>query len=295
MLIKVYIGGTMRLGELIKELRLSKNILSKNLYNKILSRPSIVKFENGESDTSTDKLLKIVDRLNMSLEEIYYIYSQKNDLDNPFLTTSDYMLAFYKRDLKKLKELSDLYKSKYIEESNVKYRHYQAIVNLLIYSLEKNGRYEDDFEVIKNYLVKCDSWGYYELTLFNNSLSFFSNELIDTVYQKSKKKLSNYNFLVRYKNENSILILNILEKKILEKNILSAKTYFQDLKSLKDNTLDNMYLQTMIKFFGEVLNFIDGDSSKEKEIIKIVDFFEFLNMEHKGIQCEQFFEIVKTY
>lgn len=51
----------------------------------------------------------------------------------------------------------------------------------------------------------------------------------------------------------------------------------------------------MIKFFGEVLNFIDGDSSKEKEIIKIVDFFEFLNMEHKGIQCEQFFEIVKTY
>lgn len=59
--------------------------------------------------------------------------------------------------------------------------------------------------------------------------------------------------------------------------------------------MDNMYLQTMIKYFGRMLDFIYGEKEKEKEIKNIIEIFLFLNMKHKAIQCKQLYEDIKEY
>lgn len=68
----------MTVGEVIRYIRLSKKIKSKNVYTGILSRPAISKFEKGLSDTTTEKFFKIISNLNISLEEFYFIYKNYN-------------------------------------------------------------------------------------------------------------------------------------------------------------------------------------------------------------------------
>lgn len=286
----------MKVGELIRYLRINKNILSQNLYKNILTRPAIVKFEKGESSTSTDKFLEILDRLNVTLEEFYYLYSLKNKYENPYIFTNKYINAFYKSDTKKMKELSILSANKYEESGIEKYNHYKAITNLLLYILEKKNTLDlehEDFIIIKDYLINCNSWGYYEIMLFVNSLSFFSNDLIDVTYKKTKGNLLEYNQLVRYKNEMSILILNILNKKVRLGNIQSAKYFYKELSDLKEHTLDDMYLQSMLKYFGAIISYMEGDISSEEEIRQVINIFTFLNMDKKSVQCRELFEELK--
>lgn len=260
------------------------------------SNLSVVNFEKGESSTSADNFFRILERLNVTLDEFYYLYTWINEYDNPYILTTEYIRAYYNGDLERMKELSLLSESKYEESKNEKYKHYKAITNLLACKIEQKEPLDvayEDFVVIKNYLIKCNSWGYYEIILFVNSIIFFSDKLIDITYKKTKENLTKFNNLVRHKSEVSILILNILEKKIKTGNIQSVKFFYKELQALKEYTLDDMYLQTMLKYFGAIIDYIDGDLSKEDEILHIINIFEFLNMEKKSIQCRELFKEVK--
>ena len=76
----------MKTGEIIKYIRLSKKLKSKNIYNGILSRPAVSRFERGLSDTTTEKFFNILDNLNISLEEFHFIYNNyKVNTDHIFL------------------------------------------------------------------------------------------------------------------------------------------------------------------------------------------------------------------
>ena len=64
----------MQIGEVIGAIRKNKNLKSKDVYKGILSRPAISRFEKGNSDTTADKFLQILDNLNLSLEEFHFLY-----------------------------------------------------------------------------------------------------------------------------------------------------------------------------------------------------------------------------
>ena len=56
----------MKTGELIKRIRTEKKLTSKEVYRDIFTRPSIARFEKGESDTTTSKFFAIIDNLHIS-------------------------------------------------------------------------------------------------------------------------------------------------------------------------------------------------------------------------------------
>ncbi|MEA0565466.1 MULTISPECIES: hypothetical protein [Lysinibacillus] len=83
----------MEVGEVIKKIRMNKNIPSNKVYKDVLSRPAAAKFEKGLSDTSVKKFLYILDTLNISLEEFEVIYKGAEDKDLKY--TSNYINAYY--------------------------------------------------------------------------------------------------------------------------------------------------------------------------------------------------------
>lgn len=287
----------MGIGKLIRELRLNKKILAKDLYRNILTRAAVVKFEKGDSDTSSEKLFEILNRLNITLEEFFYLYFKKSYGDKMNLSPSEYMVAFYNRDLKMLEKISELSEIQYLKSGNIRYLHNKIISNTLMDSIMNKEHYssESDTEIIKSYLINCDYWGYYELTLFINTLSFYSDEFIDITYKKTRAHLNTYNKLIRYRNEISILLLNILEKNFRSGNFTSAKSYYNELKKIKNTSLDNMYYQAMIAYFGKLLEYVEGEKEAEKEVNKIIEIFLFLEMKHKAIQCKHLYEDVKKF
>lgn len=151
----------MEVGEVIKKIRMNKNIPSNKVYKDVLSRPAAAKFEKGLSDTSVKKFLYILDTLNISLEEFEVIYKGAEDKDLKY--TSNYINAYYNKDFAKLQKIADSASKDYLESENEKFRHYQAIVRLLIDDLNETDIYKTEVDVLKQYLVQCNVWGYYEI------------------------------------------------------------------------------------------------------------------------------------
>ena len=281
----------MKIGELIRELRVQKNLRANVLYKNLLSRPAIVKFERGESDTTAEKFLEMLDHLNITLEEFSIIYNDGNkDLDY----RRKYVEAFYNRDVNALYLVAEQVENEYKLTGNHKFLHYRSLILLLIDDLRGTEEHLKEIELLQDYLMNCDSWGYYEITLFANSLSFYSIELIDLVFERAKTTLQRYQNLTRYRNEIALMIFNILEKKIMCKDVAGAKIYLAELETIKVSVVDNMYMQTMIKFFSAIIAVIDGDRTKNKAILQIIEVFTLLELKLKATQCQEFYEKVTT-
>lgn len=280
----------MYIGTIIKEIRLKKNIPSKKLYKDILSRPAIVKFEDGISDTTVDRFFKILERLNISLDEFIVIYKKEENYDLYY--TRSYTEGYYTKNILLLEKLIEKAKYDYNTTRNEKFRHYQAITSLLIDDLNESHLYNKELKIIQEYLINCDIWGYYEITLFANTLSFYSEEFIDLVYSKIVSTLLTLKNIKRYRNELALIIFNILEVKILNKNITSANFYLKELAKLQIETIDNMYIQTMITYFSLIIKLIEG-SNNDNSILKIIEIFNFLQLNQKSEKCMTFYIKVK--
>lgn len=280
----------MFVGETIKEIRINKNIRSNVLYKNILSRPAISNFEKGLSDTTVEKFFILLDRLHITLEEFEVIHRKKEDTD--FFYTLRYIDFFYKRDIESLKKLSIKAKSDYEVTNNEKFNHYNALITLLVDYLKEKNNSKEALDTIKGYLDDCDNWGYYEITLFTNSLIFFPNSYIDIMYAKVKNKLAEYQRFSRYRNEAAILLFNILEKKIIDKSTFNINFYLSELQSIQSHTLDNMYIQTMIKFFLIINTVILEKKTYSEEVYTIVNFLEFVELNSKAKQCIKFYKRV---
>ncbi|KPN96720.1 helix-turn-helix domain-containing protein [Lysinibacillus sp. ZYM-1] len=281
----------MYVGKVIRDIRISKNIPSNKVYKNILSRPAIAKFEKGLSDTTVEKFFEIINVLNITLEEFEVIY--KNDGNKDLLYTRKYIEAYYNKDLAALKQITIDAKKDYLITGNEKFRHYQALVSLLIDDLNGTTEYREDLDVIQNYLMNCNNWGYYEVTLFTNTLSFYSNELIDLVYSRAKNTLLMLKNIKRYRNEVALMLFNILEIKIVSKKISRAKFYLTELNKIKLDVVDNMYIQAMIKYFTAILDLIGG-KCQEEAVLNITEMFAFLGLDSKKDQCLSFYNKVKT-
>ncbi|MGE7090387.1 hypothetical protein ACQKII_02785 [Lysinibacillus sp. NPDC048646] len=284
----------MNIGESIKEIRIAKKIPSKVLYKDLLSRPAIARFEKGDSDTGTMKFFALLERLNITLEEFEQHLNSRENKD--FFYTKEYIEAFYLKDIDKLNELANMADHDYKRNNlNIKFLHYRAIIHLLIDDIQNTKLYISEVEILQTYLGTCENWGYYEITLFSNSLNFYSNEFINIVYKRAKKTLLDFQTFKRYRNEVSLMLFNIMEKKISDGDIDGATFYLKELNELKITVIDNMYVQAMIKFFSAIVDIANDDLHKKSqiEVEKIIDFFYFLDLAFKAEQCQNLYKKVK--
>lgn len=282
----------MKVGEVVKHIRMSKRLKSANVYTDILSRPAISRFEKGLSDTTSDKLFKILANLNVSLDEFHFIYTNYNQ-ENDFDFLKKYSHAFYLNDLESLKKLQVSTEQKYNRNSQLKQLHYSTLCNLTISYITNKPSDMNCLNVLKDYLLECDEWTYYELVLFTNSLDFFSEDLILLLYKRTKKKLDYFGQLRKYNNEVFSLISNILVVFII-KNDLNQSTYFyKELKLNLSETNNKMYEKTMLIFFKELISAMKSKQLNITIVDTIIALFKCLDMPLKTNQCSKLVGIVK--
>lgn len=280
----------MYIGKTIKTIRKNKHIKSNILYKNILTRPAIVKFEKGLADTSVTKFLQIIDNLNITLEEFEAIHT--NILNKNIYYTNGYIHAYKNRNKIKLQTLINEAHNEYLTTNNERYNHYNALISLILSDLNSEPANSENIYTIQNYLMNCNTWGYYEVTLFTNTLSFYSNEIIDLVYEKASRILKTVPYNNRYRNEYAFLLCNIIEYKLLNKHVKSAKFYLSEFKNQELDTLDNMYTQTIFKYLTATIEYITTNQNEEL-IKRIIDIFDFLNLENEKTRYSTFYTKIK--
>lgn len=179
------------LGPLMRVLRKERGFTLKSLSEGIISFSYLSKFENGESQISITNFIRLAQRLNLTVDEILYFNQIKmNDYTEFFQKIS---IAHVHQDVAKLKKYF-AEENKLYEDYQIKFHQYNAVmIGAVIKDLEDNFQIPaEDVQELVDYLMVCSSWTSYEIGLFGNSLSLFTDDLLMILLEEIKEKIIDY-------------------------------------------------------------------------------------------------------
>src|SRR5699024_2093879 len=154
------------IGMLIREFRQSRNLTMKEVCDTDLSVAQLSKFERGVSEITINKLLVILDKLNITIEEFFHA-EQEFELSEFEQLIVKMKEHYIKNDADRLLELRNEQLKKY-KKSNIKFFELNAIMlSALLKDLTNDKSKAPEMEEkLIDHLLEVDIWCHYEIVLF---------------------------------------------------------------------------------------------------------------------------------
>lgn len=210
------------LGEVFKELRKSRNVSLQEATGGEFTYSMLSKFERGEADLSSMKLITALDNIHSDLNEFMYLvrgFSQKKAL-----AFQENLWELYDRE--GIDSLHSLY-----EETTKKYRSSAKksyllqmirIKSLLVFFDSKIRATDEELTFLYDYFFTIDIWGNYELELFSTISTLFPLPLYFEYSREMLQKTDLLGSLPSNKVGIDTILINGLFKAIEEKDKLKA-------------------------------------------------------------------------
>lgn len=210
------------LGEVFKELRKSRNVSLQEATGGEFTYSMLSKFERGEADLSSMKLLTALDNIHSDLNEFMYLvrgFSQKK-----VLAFQENLWDLYDRE--GIDSLHSLY-----EETTQKYRlsgeksyllQMIRIKSLLVFFDSEIRATDEELTFLYDYFFTIDIWGNYELELFSTISTLFPLPLYFKYSREMLQKTDLLGSLPSNKVGIDTILINGLFKAIEEKDKLKA-------------------------------------------------------------------------
>lgn len=210
------------LGEVFKELRKSRNVSLQEATGGEFTYSMLSKFERGEADLSSMKLITALDNIHSDLNEFMYLvrgFSQKQ-----VLAFQENLWELYDRE--GIDSLHSLY-----EETTQKYRSSAKtsyllqmirIKSLLVFFDSEIRATDEELTFLYDYFFTIDLWGNYELELFSTISTLFPLPLYFKYSREMLQKTDLLGSLPSNKVGIDTILINGLFKAIEEKDKLKA-------------------------------------------------------------------------
>ena len=210
------------LGEVFKELRKSRNVSLQEATGGEFTYSMLSKFERGEADLSSMKLIAALDNIHSDLNEFMYLvrgFSQKK-----VLAFQENLWELYDRE--GIDSLHSLY-----EETTQKYRssgeksyllQMIRIKSLLVFFDSEIRATDEELTFLYDYFFTIDIWGNYELELFSTISTLFPLPLYFKYSREMLQKTDLLGSLPSNKVSIDTILINGLFKAIEEKDKLKA-------------------------------------------------------------------------
>ena len=210
------------LGEVFKELRKSRNVSLQEATGGEFTYSMLSKFERGEADLSSMKLIAALDNIHSDLNEFMYLvrgFSQKK-----VLAFQENLWDLYDRG--GIDSLHSLY-----EETTQKYRlsgeksyllQMIRIKSLLVFFASEIRATDEELTFLYDYFFTIDIWGNYELELFSTISTLFPLPLYFKYSREMLQKTDLLGSLPSNKVGIDTILINGLFKAIEEKDKLKA-------------------------------------------------------------------------
>lgn len=230
------------LGEVFKELRKSRNVSLQEATGGEFTYSMLSKFERGEADLSSMKLITALDNIHSDLNEFMYLvrgFSQKK-----VLAFQENLWDLYDRE--GIDSLHSLY-----EETTQKYRssgeksyllQMIRIKSLLVFFASEIRATDEELTFLYDYFFTIDIWGNYELELFSTISTLFPLPLYFKYSREMLQKTDLLGSLPSNKVAIDTILINGLFKAIEEKDKLKAD-YFTFQVENRDLPESEAYLK----------------------------------------------------
>ena len=264
------IDRKVQLGELYKELRVARGLKQKDVARKGLSIAQLSKFENGQTMLSADKLLIAIESIHMTFEEFGHKLNNY-ELPKDIILGKKISTLFLKQDIKGLEYLlTEVLQS---EETDQYQRIQSFIIENAIHSLDQNYEINiEDRKVLVDYLFSIESWTWFELYIFGNTMTLISDEDLLFFGRNLSERTKEYSFLTHNLNSLKLAYVNLIGELILRKIYEQVPLLINELENL---LFPYDLLEIMLLKF---LKLIDGYSKSKNSKKEIKHFIESLRV-----------------
>lgn len=258
-----------KLGITLRKVRKGKQISLCSVADEHLSKSQISRFERGESEISCIRLINILDKLHITLDEFLILHDEDYTKTESFANLVQYIRKQYSsQNINNIQSLLSS-PSDYTLNSFEK-----TMVKSILYTMDSSVIPSDD-ELLQltDYLFKVEKWGYYEIILLGNCVRTIN---YDSYFLLTKEMLSNYIYSSLNKTNKRIvtqLAINCLILSIDIEELTNCFYLINEIKALLDNEL-NFYEQTVFLYATGYYEFKLQSSTgieKMKQAIKVLD------------------------
>lgn len=215
------------IGMLIREFRQSRNLTIKEVCDNDLSIAQLSKFERGVSEITINKLLVILDKLNITIEEFFHAEKEfeLSEFEQLIVKMKEY---YIKNDVSQIVRLRDEQLAKY-KQKNIKFFELNAIMlSALSKDLTDEKSEEPEMEEkLIDHLLEVDIWCHYEIVLFANSISLFNTNTLITLTNEMINNTKYYQEINKHRVITMQTLINVILT-LLENDETTQSKKFQD-------------------------------------------------------------------
>lgn len=210
----------MNIGYAIKQARISRHMTQAELAAEIVSRTSIVKIEQGHQDPSFNTVEKIVERLGLSITELY-AYDQSSRVFTYNQILNDFKNLFNSTQINDVNQL--LFKIEQVP-SNQTMDNIKIVLKAFIdVDVVEMADLKKQIDPVWQSLQKIDNWSEIDLFLINYMLYFFETSVAENIVKHALKFIDlKYPHLLSLKNA---FLLNLSYLYLKEHNSAYAQYY----------------------------------------------------------------------
>lgn len=258
-----------KLGITLRKVRKGKQISLCSVADEHLSKSQISRFERGESEISCIRLINILDKLHITLDEFLVLHNEDYTNAELFANLVQYIRKQYSsHNIKNIAALlsdSSHYTLNSFEKTMIK-----SILNTMDSSIIPSDK---ELLQLTDYLFKVEKWGYYEITLLGNCVRTIN---YNSYFLLTKEMLNNYIYSSLNKTNKRIvtqLAINCLILSVDKEEFSNCTCLITEIKALLDNEL-NFYEQTVFLYATGYFEFkchSDSGIEKMKQAIQVLD------------------------
>ncbi|EOT44534.1 quorum-sensing system transcriptional regulator Rgg3 [Enterococcus columbae] len=258
-----------KLGITLRKVRKGKQVSLCSVADEHLSKSQISRFERGESKISCIRLINILDKLHITLDEFLTLHDNDHTNTGSFVNLVQYIRKQY--SLQNIENIVSL-----LSDSS-KYNlspFEQTMVKSILCTMDSTiVPSDEELLQLTDYLFKVEKWGYYEIILLGNCVRTIN---YNTYFLLTKEMLSNYIYSSLNKINKQIvtqLAINCFILSIDKEEFANCSYLIDEIKGLLDNEL-NFYEKTVFLYaigYYEFNHQLNSGIEKMKQAIQVLD------------------------
>lgn len=277
------------LGKTLRKVRKGKQVSLCSIADENLSKSQISRFERGESEISYIRLINILEKLHVSLDEFLILYD--NDYANK--KTFANLVQRIRRDYSS--QNIDKITTLLSDSSGYTLNSFEkTMIKSIVHTLDDNIiPTEEELFQLTDYLFKVEKWGYYEIILLGNCVRTIK---YSSYFLLTKEMLKNFIYSsLNNKNKRLVtqLAINCLILSIDKKEFHNCDYLITKIKKLLEGEL-NYYEQTVFLYATGYFEFIKNSANGTKKMDQAIQVFDILGeLKIKSQYIEHYNKFVK--
>lgn len=264
-------------GKTLKQLRKARNLSQQALSVGIMSRSNLSRFENQEYIPSFDKVILLLEKLGVEMDEFIYINNQYQTT----LYEQLYDRLIYAENRRNHAELMEV-AAEITERKEKNRRFYELYLLSQLALLENDLRSELTTDQIslemRAVILDTENWLFEDFRRLNNFLGMFDREEAVFLYGRAVKEFEKYEEFPRENNIRIYLALNLGQLLAEQEQGAQATFYFEQAKEYAGKR-NKLFQQLTIEASLEKLSQPQIASEENREFLSLLAVLEQMGYE----------------